>query len=163
MDRPLSFMRLLDIHRDMTRAYRQHLAALIALNWEGSLSLLDDFGERLSCHAFLEETYILPVYAERAGSIPGGAPELFEAEHRRMNDFVIWLRDDIRAALEAVPQPGSARESALDRAIDILEREFRFKHLLEHHDMRERNVLYPTMDTVTTDAEKASLLSLAEG
>jgi hemerythrin superfamily protein len=33
-----------------------------------------------------------------------------------------------------------------------------FKHLVEHHDLREQNILYPTLDRLTTEAERRDLL-----
>lgn len=34
-----------------------------------------------------------------------------------------------------------------------------FKHLLAHHDQREANILYPTLDHVTTEEEREALLA----
>jgi hypothetical protein len=30
-----------------------------------------------------------------------------------------------------------------------------YKHLVEHHDRRERNILYPQLDRVTSEQERA--------
>ena len=34
-----------------------------------------------------------------------------------------------------------------------------FKHLMQHHDRREENILYPTLDKVTSEEERLELLS----
>jgi hypothetical protein len=34
-----------------------------------------------------------------------------------------------------------------------------FKHLVEHHDLREQNIQYPALDRVTTIAERQDLLA----
>ena len=34
---------------------------------------------------------------------------------------------------------------------------------MEHHDSRERTILYPTLDEVTDDRERAELLGLCIG
>jgi len=160
-------MSLLDIHRSIDEIYREHLMALISLEWEKASGLLQEFQRKISQHAQDEEAFLRSIYVPRAGKIPGGDPELFFAEHRRMLDFVRWLQED----LQSIPghlsgQEGldpDARREALARVIAILEREFRLKHLLEHHDLRERNILYPVMDRITTPEEKACILGSLEG
>ena len=42
-------------------------------------------------------------------------------------------------------------------ALRLLDAETAFKHLCEHHDAREEQILYPALDRVTTDEEKARL------
>lgn len=38
-----------------------------------------------------------------------------------------------------------------------------FKHLAEHHDFREKNILYPWLDRITTEEERSSLLKQCRG
>ena len=39
----------------------------------------------------------------------------------------------------------------------LIDREYLFKDYLKHHDLRERNVLYPELDRITPPDEKAAL------
>lgn len=47
--------------------------------------------------------------------------------------------------------------------IGLFDRQAMYKHLVEHHDLREKNVLYPALDRVTDDAERARLLHVCRG
>ena len=41
--------------------------------------------------------------------------------------------------------------------IELLDRERTFKHLVEHHDAREHDHLYPQLDRLTSAAERDEL------
>jgi hypothetical protein len=43
--------------------------------------------------------------------------------------------------------------------IKLFDEEATFKHVVEHHDLREQNILYPTLDRVTTEVERQELLN----
>jgi hemerythrin-like domain-containing protein len=43
--------------------------------------------------------------------------------------------------------------------IELFDEQALFKHLMQHHDMREENILYPTLDKVTSEEERWELLS----
>ncbi|MBK9155366.1 MAG: hypothetical protein IPM25_14325 [Chloracidobacterium sp.] len=52
-----------------------------------------------------------------------------------------------------------AREKSPEKGLlMLLDRESFFKRLCSHHDIRESEILYPELDRVTTDDEKAYLL-----
>jgi hemerythrin-like domain-containing protein len=99
-----------------------------------------------------EEELLIPVYAERAGAIPGGAPALFFAEHAKMLQLLEQFRQQLGLLMERPPH-------LKRQALQLLDREYMFKHLVEHHDLREQNILYPTLDQVTTEAERRELLA----
>jgi hypothetical protein len=42
--------------------------------------------------------------------------------------------------------------------LHLLDQETMFKHLAEHHDLRERNILYPTLDRVADAEERREFL-----
>jgi hemerythrin-like domain-containing protein len=100
-----------------------------------------------------EEDLLLPVY-RRAGPIPGGAVELFTSEHRKMLEYVEQFKGTL-ARLQEQP-PNLKRE-----VIALLDVQATFKHLVEHHDLREQNILYPTLDRVTGEEERRELLARA--
>jgi hypothetical protein len=41
----------------------------------------------------------------------------------------------------------------------LLDRQATFKNLMEHHDLREANILYPALDRVTSEAERREILA----
>jgi hypothetical protein len=43
--------------------------------------------------------------------------------------------------------------------IALFDEEAAYKNLLLHHDMRERNLLFPTLDRVTDETERRDLIN----
>lgn len=102
-------------------------------------ALLRRFSDEIRAHIRYEEEQLLPIF-RRAGRISGGAPELFINEHRKIEKALTRL----------------LRSRRRDR-VAIIEEEFRLKELLRHHDLREKNILYPVLDRVATPQERAIL------
>ena len=95
------------------------------------------FAEPLELHMQLEESMLLPAYAELAPrlSVPAnGAPHVFEADHERLRGLVARLGDSIG--------PWNAQ-----RILEQTECSSRLAGALEHHDLRERTWLVPALDT----------------
>ena len=108
----------------------------------------DRFATEIRRHIVEEEEELLPIFEERGGKIHGGDPDLFRAEHRKIEGFL----DEIHPVLAEI-------RSGQHRAIiELLEREYMLKQLLLHHDLRERNILYPTLDRITDDGEKKRIV-----
>lgn len=54
-----------------------------------------------------------------------------------------------------------AAKKDLEREVSwLLDSQHVFKRLLVHHDTREKEMLYPLLDQVTTDEEKEGLFAL---
>lgn len=149
---PVSLTRLLETHARVLAAFALHQEALLDLDFPAALRHLEAHAATLRAHIREEDGTLLPVYATRAGRVPGGAPEQFLAEHRHIEELVAGLRQDV-AALR-LDQPGLRA-----RVIAIFDREALYKHLLEHHDRRERSVLYPVLDGVTSPEERRRMLA----
>jgi hemerythrin-like domain-containing protein len=147
-----SFLSLLVPHAELDELFYQHQEALLALDIRLALERLQAFQRALCRHMADEEELLLPLYGERAGPIPGGAATLFLAEHRKMLQLLTGFREQL-AVLEGAP-PDLKRQ-----VLHLLDQESMFKHLVEHHDLREQNILYPTLDQVTSEAERRELLS----
>jgi iron-sulfur cluster repair protein YtfE (RIC family) len=143
---PMSFLTLLETHRELDELFLRHQEALLALDLWLAGERLDEFERQLRSHIRLEEERLLPLY-RRAGPLAGGAPELFSSEHRKMLALLGTLRERL-AGLDA-DQFDLPRE-----VLQLLEHETMFKHLVEHHDLRERKILYPALDEVTTEQER---------
>lgn len=146
-----SFLLLLGLHERITEMFLVHQEALLALDVELALSRLKRFESELRDHMRVEEDLLLPVYA-RAGRIQGGPLEFYTGEHKRMIEFL----ERFTERLERLKQDPTNLKREI---IELFDEQALFKHLMQHHDMREENILYPTLDKVTTEEERWDLLS----
>jgi hemerythrin-like domain-containing protein len=99
----------------------------------------------------LEEDLLLPVYA-RAGRIPGGQIEFYIGEHKRMLEFLGRFAEQLQDLK-------TDASNITRRIIELFDEQARFKQLVQHHDMREQNILYPTLDKITGAEERRVLLN----
>jgi hemerythrin-like domain-containing protein len=65
----------------------------------------------------------------------------------------------LRDSLERLERLNQTPLNLKREIIELFDDEATFKNLMEHHDSREENILYPTLDRVTTAAEREQLLS----
>ena len=142
---------LLDLHNDLDAIFFAHQSALLHFEFDEALSLLEQYEAALLTHMRDEEEVLLPVYEERAEIVKGGKTQFFLDEHYKMREFVKLLKEEI-IKLKDELEPEA-------KLIWILDRESFYKRLCGHHDKRETDILYPELDRVTTDAEKAELLN----
>ena len=147
----LSFVSLLDIHKVLKEVFLQHQEALLDGNLVRAKERLAEFERRLLHHIWEEETLLLPVY-ERAGAIPGGPPVLYTGEHKRMQELLAGFKQ----TLSSLEQDPDTRKRGI---LWLLDRQATFKNLMDHHDQRETNILYPALDRVTSEAERREILS----
>ena len=107
------------------------------------------YADALRAHASDEEELVLPLFAARGGEELDSPPRLFLGEH-----------DKIRAFLDEIAERLSGLATGDSRgALALLDREAWFVNLLMHHDLRERNVLYPRVTEWTTPEERRDILS----
>ena len=145
-----SFLDLLEIHKGLNELFLLHQEALLALDVELALVRLRQFERELRAHMRIEEDLLLPIYV-RAGRIQGGPIEFYTGEHKRMLEFLARFI----GRLEEL----SANPANLERGIiELFDEQAQFKKLMQHHDMREQNILYPTLDNVTGAEERGDLL-----
>jgi hypothetical protein len=103
----------------------------------------------------MEERHVFPLYAARVKDPgPGGGAEVFVAEHRNLIRNLDGISKGF-AALGRKRRPG-ARDLQL-----FLESEHLFIQILDHHDRRERNLLYPRLEGALAADERAALLRSA--
>ena len=150
-----SFLALLEVHDRLNVLFHRHQEAVLLFDVELSRETLDAYERELVEHMRFEEEALFPIY-ERAMPIAGGGIDLFRNEHQKLLRYV----NGIRKSFETL-QPRTTGGSA--RIIDLLDFEARFKSLLTHHDLRERNILYPVLDRVATADEKDRLLAQGPG
>lgn len=146
----VSFTSLLELHERLQELFLRHQEALVEGDLDAAAQRLDRFQAALELHAQNEETWLIPVY-RRAERVAGGAPEIFQGEHLKM----LHLVRQFRAALSRIRQSGQHRTR---RVLQLLDDESKFKQLMAHHDARERTLLYPILDRLTTDEERRELL-----
>lgn len=148
---PSSFLSLLQTHEWMDELFLLHQEALLAQDLSLALELLEKLDEGQREHIRVEEEILLPVYA-RAGRIPGGAPEFYINEHRKMLAILDHFKETLPRLIQKTP--GETRRDV----VELFDRGYAFKKLLEHHDQREENILYPVLDRVTGVEEREELL-----
>ena len=147
----LSFSSLLEIHKDLKELFLEHQEALLDGDLIQAGHRLEEFERTLLDHMRKEEDLLLPVY-ERAGAIPGGPPVLFTGEHKRMRELLAGFKQ----ALSSLEQNPGGRKRGI---LALLDRQATFKNLMEHHDLREANILFPALDRVTSAAERREILA----
>ena len=148
----VSFVAMLETHTVLRELFVQHQEALLDLDLPHALERLEAFERRLQHHIREEEAVLLPIY-ERAGAIPGGPPVLFTGEHQRMGEFLAHFK---QALSSLAKHPAAELKRGILR---LLDRQASFKGLMEHHNQRESTLFYPTLDRVTTDAERREILT----
>jgi hemerythrin-like domain-containing protein len=146
----MSFSSLLAVHEQLNELFLQHQEALLHAEIAMAAQRLREYERELLAHMQVEEELLLPVY-ERAGRIAGGPVEFFTGEHRRMREFL----QRFAAALEELKKDPAELSRRLIRLFD---EEAVYKQLAEHHDARERNLLFPALDRVTSAEERRALL-----
>lgn len=138
------------MHEYLDDLFLQHQEALLQLDLALAAERLIRYRNELQIHMRVEEECLLPVYA-RAGKIPGGPPEFFIGEHQRMREFLTRIAaklDDLQPTQEDLPR----------RVIALFDEEAMYKSLCQHHDLRERNLFFPTLDRVTDELERRNLI-----
>lgn len=152
---PTTFRKLLDVHARLNEYFLQHQEALLALDLPLALERLRVYRRELLAHMQPEEEVLLPRYV-MGGVRPGGPPELFLGEHRKMLEFL----DRFEARLQRLrSEAGDLRREI----ISLFDQQAMFKHLVEHHDLREQNILYPALDEMTSEWERRDLLARCGG
>lgn len=149
-----SFSDLLDLHRHLDELFLDHQRALMRLDLDRAESLLGDYEADLFAHIRDEEELMIPVYRERVSAPVGGTAEIFVGEHEKLRQFLVLFREEI-----AKIRTMNDRERG---ALFLIDSQHLFKRLLVHHDTRERKMLYPLLDQVTTEAERVDLFDKLE-
>jgi hemerythrin-like domain-containing protein len=149
-----SFSDLLGLHRQLDRLFLEHQRALIRRDLDLAERLLDEYQSELLAHIRDEETLMLPLYSERVKPPVGGAADIFAGEHEKLRQFLVLFRQEI----------GKIRtmDDIEVGVLFLIDSQHLFKRLLVHHDTREKKMLYPLLDEVTTEAERQELFARLE-
>lgn len=148
-----SFSELLRIHAELDEQFLLHQHALLHFDFKKAAQLLEKYRAALYEHMLFEENVLLPMYSTRAVIERSGETKLFLDEHVKMRNWIQLFSEMItELATQANPET---------RLLKLLDRESFFLKLCSHHDNREAKFLYPCLDAVTTEEERAQLLSSA--
>lgn len=146
-----SFNELLEIHKRLDELFLEHQRWLLRLDLREAAASLGVFTIELFDHMQDEEEWMIPMYRERAEVPVGGAAEIFLGEHDKMRQYLLLFKEELTKMAEV---------EDLERAvIFLLDSQHIFKRLLVHHDTRERKMLYPLLDEVTTEQEREGLFT----
>lgn len=149
-----SFNDLLMLHRQLDELFFEHQRALLRLDLNRASTLLAAYEAELLAHMRDEEQLMIPLYRERAQAPVGGAAEIFLGEHDKLRQYLVLFREEL-AKLAAADD--------LERGVlFLLDSQHLFKRLLVHHDSREKKMLYPLLDQITTEQERESLFATLE-
>lgn len=148
---PPSFLQLVHVHERLSELFLLHQEALLGGDLALATERLAEYERELGAHMRAEDEILMPIY-RRAGEVPRGPAVLFTGEHRKMLRYLRRFRDRLAQLARA------GRAPAPREVISLLDEEAPFKGLVEHHDLRERLILYPTLDRVTSPEERVDLL-----
>jgi hemerythrin-like domain-containing protein len=113
------------------------------------------FERDLRNHMEMEERHILPLYEARVGHVVGGDPQFFYLEHKNLLRNLDLAKEGLR---KLAGDPSAGRR----QAHEFIQSESLLHHLLEHHDLREKNILYPCLDQALTPDERDRLLAACQ-
>lgn len=150
----LSFSDLLRAHQQLDDLFLEHQRALMRLDLSRAASLLDKYEAQLLAHIRDEEELMIPLYRQRAAPPIGAAAEIFLGEHEKLRQFLDLFKQEIAK----IKQSDDIERGALF----LIDSQHLFKRLLVHHDTRERKMLYPLLDEVTTERERQQLFARFE-
>lgn len=147
-----SFSDLLQVHARLDELFLDHQRALLRLDLSTALDALEAYETELLTHMQDEEELMIPLYRERAEAPVGGAAAIFLGEHDKLRQFLVLFKEEL-AKLKTLDD--------LERGVlFLLDSQHIFKRLLVHHDNREKKMLYPLLDQITTEQEKDDLFAL---
>lgn len=142
--------RMMGLHAELERRFFAHQQALLDRDFARAARELAGYRERLWLHMADEESLVLPRYAAHGGDDTDAPVRLFLGEHAKMRGFVDEFVQRT-AKLAAAPD---------DRALlELFDREATYKNLVLHHDLRERNALYPFVAAALDAAEQRDVLA----
>jgi hemerythrin-like domain-containing protein len=140
---------MMGLHDGLAERFFAHQRALLDRDFAAAAGLLRQYRSELFAHAEDEERLVLPRY-EQLGGDPDAPVRLFLGEHKNLRAFVD----------EFVQRTAALCEQPEDRALlALLDRQATFKNLVLHHDLRERNVLYPFLQARLAVAEQEAILA----
>ncbi|HEY7783545.1 MAG TPA: hemerythrin domain-containing protein [Pyrinomonadaceae bacterium] len=144
-----SFKDLLVLHQELDEMFFEHQRALLQMDLGRASTWLERYETELLEHIRDEEELMIPIYRELVEAPVGGAAEIFVGEHEKLRQFLVLFREGLTRL--------AAAEDLERGVLFLLDSQHLFKRLLVHHDARERKYLYPLLDQVTTETDRATV------
>lgn len=94
----------------------------------------------LQRHIVWEEDILFPKWEENSGMAEGGPTQVMRTEHRLIGDCLEAIHQNV---LKQNPNSDNDEQKLLE--------------LLKSHNMKEERILYPSIDQVISDEERAEL------
>ena len=116
-------------HRRCDDIFVQVEQAIAAAQWERARAVFADFQRAVLQHFEAEETLLFPAFEERTG-MTQGPTAVMRSEHEQMRELLDAARDAL-AAQNADAYSGEAETLLI---------------MMQQHNMKEENILYPMCD-----------------
>lgn len=113
-------------------------AAVAQKNWDSARSLFGAFQTAMGRHLVMEEDVLFPAFESRTG-MTSGPTEVMRMEHAQMRD----LLEEMAKAVAAGNQNGYL---GLSETLNML---------MQQHNLKEENMLYPMSDRVLGSESEA--------
>jgi len=114
--------------------------------WDASVAAFDRFGKAMLSHFKAEESVLFPAFEERTG-MRMGPTQVMRGEHAQMREL-------IEAAEAALSARDASDYSGYAETLLIM---------MQQHNMKEENVLYPMCDQHLSDQHAGLLQKLESG
>lgn len=147
----------LDVHQALETSFVGHRLALMQVDLPSALRTWRRFSRLLMSHLTTEDEMVAPRYRSSeppAGWPRGGAPDIIDGEHNK----IIARLDALTRALEEIADADRPLRERSAACLALLDRQRLLVNLLEHHDLRERQMVYPHLESVLDDREKAAIV-----
>jgi hemerythrin-like domain-containing protein len=131
-------------HRACDDLFASAEAAVAQKNWDSARSLFERFQNAMAHHLAMEEDVLFPAFEARTG-MTSGPTEVMRMEHAQMRD----LLQEMAKAVAAGNQNGYL---GLSETLNML---------MQQHNLKEENMLYPMADRVLGD-ERGGLIHAME-
>lgn len=150
-----SFLALERAHDVLDEQFLQHQEALLDFDPLAAIKKFGIYCKGLELHMIHEEQYLMPLF-RRIGEIKRWPAKLYLGEHDKMRMLLGKIEQRLHE-LEQMEMP------AKRKVIEILDFERTYKHLCEHHHVREHENFFPVLDEVTSAEEKKQWITRCLG
>lgn len=101
-----------------------------------------DFKMRLQRHIVWEEQILFPAFEKKTGMAQSGPTQVMRIEHKQIGECLELLHKKVRT-----------QDTNSDKEEEML------LSVLSNHNLKEENILYPTIDSMITDEERAEIFN----
>lgn len=137
---------LRDHHKHCDELFAAAESSVAAADWAQAASLFGEFAAALENHFHTEETVLFPAF-ETATGMSGGPTQVMRYEHAQMRDLCAQMAEAL-AARSAEGFSGAAETLLI---------------LMQQHNMKEENILYPMCDRALDRTGSALAPAIATG